>query len=156
MPTISTADAKKYGLIEFHINRKQRAAQASIPWVEMGFSLEAKQLTVFAQVRLISEANRKDHWGTKLRRKQEQGKAMMAAFFGVPKWTRFPCVVRLVRLFRKQDKPMDGDNLQRACKKVRDDVAAWLGLDDADPRIRWAYAQEPGKAVGVMIEVQEC
>jgi len=34
-----------------------------------------------------------------------------------------------------------GDNLRGALKAVRDQVATWLGVDDADPRVTWEYGQ---------------
>lgn len=50
-----------------------------------------------------------------------------------------PVVVLLTR-----DAPsngLDDDNLQGALKAVRDQVADWLKRDDADPSIKWQYAQ---------------
>lgn len=47
---------------------------------------------------------------------------------------------------------MDGDNLANALKPVRDELAAWLGVDDADGRIRWECGQvETRGAVGVCV-----
>jgi len=40
---------------------------------------------------------------------------------------------------------LDGDNLQSAFKAPRDEVARWLGVDDADPRVVWRVAQERTK-----------
>jgi hypothetical protein len=37
--------------------------------------------------------------------------------------------------------PLDDDNLSGACKAVRDEVAAFLGVDDATDRIHWRYVQ---------------
>lgn len=37
--------------------------------------------------------------------------------------------------------PMDGDNLQAGFKSVRDEVARWLGRDDADASLLWRYRQ---------------
>ncbi|QNK66068.1 hypothetical protein [Variovorax sp. PAMC26660] len=40
---------------------------------------------------------------------------------------------------------LDGDNLQGSMKAVRDQVAAWLGRDDADGgTIQWEYGQRRG------------
>jgi len=36
---------------------------------------------------------------------------------------------------------MDGDNLVNALKPVRDEIADWIGVDDADGRIRWETGQ---------------
>lgn len=46
---------------------------------------------------------------------------------------------------------LDDDNLARACKAVRDEVAAWLGVDDGDPRISWVTAQEKSSAYATRI-----
>ena len=47
------------------------------------------------------------------------------------------------------------DNLPGACKHVVDAVAAWLGIDDRDPRISWRYAQcSDGRTVGVGIRFE--
>ena len=35
----------------------------------------------------------------------------------------------------------DGDNLIAGCKHLRDAIAAWLGVDDADAQVAWEYAQ---------------
>lgn len=37
--------------------------------------------------------------------------------------------------------PLDTDNLAGAMKPLRDALAAWLGLDDGDPRVHWRYTQ---------------
>ncbi len=50
------------------------------------------------------------------------------------------------------------DNLPPACKAIVDAIAAWIGLDDRDPRLTWRYAQaRDGKsyAVGIRIERRE-
>ena len=61
-----------------------------------------------------------------------------------------PLVVTIVRI---GPKALDGDNLQGSAKAVRDEVAKYLGVDDADTetRVTWAYRQERGK-YGVRIE----
>lgn len=44
--------------------------------------------------------------------------------------------------------PLDGDNLSAACKAVRDEVAAFLGVDDASARLHWVYLQSPAVVTG--------
>lgn len=39
---------------------------------------------------------------------------------------------------------LDGDNLQGALKGVRDEVAAFLGVDDGGTRVTWEYGQRRG------------
>jgi hypothetical protein len=63
---------------------------------------------------------------------------------------QLPCVVMLVR-HGPAKRLLDDDNLRGALKAVRDEVARWLGVDDADARVRWAYAQARDKQWGVAI-----
>ena len=44
--------------------------------------------------------------------------------------------------------PLDNDNLSAACKAVRDEVAAFLGVDDASARLHWVYMQSPAVVTG--------
>lgn len=64
---------------------------------------------------------------------------------------RQPVTVTLTRLAAKK---LDDDNLRRAMKPVRDEVAAWLGMDDADPRITWRYDQRAAWALGIELHVE--
>ena len=50
-----------------------------------------------------------------------------------------------VTLTRLSERYLDDDNVRGALKAVRDEVAAWLGVDDRDPRVTWAYAQQQVK-----------
>jgi hypothetical protein len=63
-----------------------------------------------------------------------------------------PCEVLLVRV-TPTAKPLDDDNLRGSLKAVRDEVAAWLGVDDADPRVSWAYDQRKGVAKEWAVEI---
>lgn len=63
----------------------------------------------------------------------------------------FPCVVRITRLDPKRLD--EGDNLEMACKPIRDSVADWLGINDATPAVHWICAQEHPKPRGIRIEV---
>lgn len=64
----------------------------------------------------------------------------------------FLMVISLV-VFRHR--PCDDDNLQFGCKWLRDSVAATLGLDDADKRIKFQYGQivTRGKE-GVLVTIE--
>lgn len=49
---------------------------------------------------------------------------------------------------------MDGDNLANALKPVQDALADWLGVDDADGRIRWECGQvETRGTTGVCVAI---
>ncbi len=64
-----------------------------------------------------------------------------------------PCIVTLTRL---GGQALDQeDNLNIAFKGCRDELAAILGVNDRDPRVRWQYRHEPGGAVGIRIEIEE-
>ena len=50
---------------------------------------------------------------------------------------------------------LDDDNFVGACKHLRDAIAASLGIDDGDPRLRWEYGQhETRGAEGVAVTIQ--
>jgi hypothetical protein len=97
-------------------------------------------------IRTVSTLNAREHWAAKHRRAQAQRQAIRLALcgLGVP---HPPVVVRLTRLATKS---LDGDNLQGAMKNVRDEIAAWLRVDDADPRVSWQYDQELRTGEGML------
>ena len=109
-------------------------------------------VTVFVPVQTVSEMNRRDHWRVRHRRLKSHREAAYLLTRPQP----LPCVVTLTRV---GGKPLDTDNLAGALKGVRDGVADRLGVDDADPRVEWRYAQAPkprGRVspMGVMIEIE--
>lgn len=83
--------------------------------------------------------NKREHWGARARRVRTERAAVFGALRGLDAPLALPLVVTLTRIGARR---LDGDNLQGALKGVRDGVAGFLGVDDADPRITWRYAQE--------------
>jgi hypothetical protein len=64
--------------------------------------------------------------------------------------------VTLVRLETTHEW-MDDDNAVGALKQLRDELAAWLGVDDGDrARVRWAYDQRASRTDGVDVTVAPC
>jgi len=63
-----------------------------------------------------------------------------------------PVTVSLSRV-SPSAKGLDKDNLQGAMKAVRDQIAVWLGRDDADESITWTYSQRQGKTGEWAIEI---
>jgi ABC-type phosphate/phosphonate transport system substrate-binding protein len=61
-----------------------------------------------------------------------------------------------VTIIRFGVKELDDDNLAAGAKPLRDGIAASLGVDDADPRVLWQYAQviEGGRS-GVAVKIDE-
>ena len=87
--------------------------------------------------RLVSEANTRTHWRAKAKRVASQRLITKAVLSGVPR----PALPVAVLLTRVAPGELDDDNLSGACKAVRDEVAAWLGIDDRDPRVFFVYEQ---------------
>jgi hypothetical protein len=91
---------------------------------------------------LESELNVREHFRVKAARKASV-RAVVAAHLAA--WTRTrrtlegPLVVTITRVAPALIR--DDDNLVSCGKHVRDEVAAWLGLDDSDARVRWVVAQ---------------
>ena len=116
-------------------------------------------ISVRVPVRVVSEANRRDHWTVKARRAKEQrfevGVVLRAALR--KGWGRHRAGADEeigVWLTRRAPRRLDGDNNQRALKAVRDGVADALGMDDADPRIAWHYTQERDSRYGVDVRIE--
>jgi hypothetical protein len=124
-----------------------------IPWCDLTHEPTATGLVVTVPVMVFSEANQRGGWQKAHRRKLEQWKGLTLALAGVTR-PILPVTVTLTRLYTASQHAQDGDNLQRSFKGVRDFLASqFLGVDDADPRIRWEYRQECGGVVGVRVEV---
>lgn len=49
---------------------------------------------------------------------------------------------------------LDDDNAIASCKHLRDCIARTLGVDDADPRVRWEYGQVIGTRRGTIVKVE--
>lgn len=101
-------------------------------------------------IKLPSIANLREHWAVRARR----AKAHRRAALVVPvQNVRLPCVVILTRI---APRALDGDNLQRAFKSLRDGIADRLGVDDGDPAVTWQYAQtrsDRPKHYACMVEI---
>lgn len=124
-------------------------------------------LEIELHLRIVSEANKRGHWAKGARRASEQrGIARLAL---APRVHRTRAMLALecsvcgeqlaVTLTRVAPRELDGDNLQRALKAVRDGIADALGIDDRDKRIAWRYGQQRGAplqyAVRVVLEAVE-
>lgn len=106
-------------------------------------------------MRIQSEANLREHWAKKAKRVKRQRQLV-----GMLLWNTELCWVRprpalpvTVLLTRIAARKLDDDNLCGGFKAVRDEIAAWLGVNDNDPRVTWRYAQERGKGFACRIEI---
>ena len=106
--------------------------------------------------RTNSVLNARWHWRERDRYIRES-RQFIAAYWKISlgDWRpTLPCRVTLTRIAHKA---MDGDNLQGAFKGCRDQLAAIMGVDDADPRVDWCYDQKSGKprAYAVRVTIEE-
>ena len=97
--------------------------------------------------------NDRAHWRARAARVRDERFAVGLVLNTCHDRPEGPCyVVTLTRC--APSRGLDGDNLQGALKAVRDEVAAWLGLDDGSPLVTWEYAQRRGEW-GVEIGIQD-
>lgn len=115
-------------------------------------------INIHLPITTFSEANRKDHWSEKAPRARLQRQAALLAV----RPAILLCYTRkeltaaghiTIKLTRAAPRTMDGDNLQRALKAIRDGIADALEIDDGDRKLTWAYAQTKTKDKGVDVEI---
>ena len=119
----------------------------------------ALRLTVVVPLKVCSAANAREHWGAKARRVKAERFAVENTLRSHPltKTYHLPVGRRwVVTLTRLGGRKWDDDNNVSGLKGVRDEVAAWLRVDDGSALVRWEYGQEPGGAVGVRIQLEAC
>ncbi len=112
-------------------------------------------VTLWMPLKVISEANRRDNWRAAHARGKAQRVRIGQEFLLARQLLRFvrkPYIVKLTRI--GPGDPLDGDNLQRAFKAARDEVAKCLGVDDGDKTaIRFRYSQSVGRQFMVRISI---
>lgn len=107
-------------------------------------------------LRTVSESNMREHWSVKAKRVRLQREFVAVALASIDdaatkQLRASPRVV--VQFTRVGGKKLDSDNLVGAFKACRDQVAKWLGKDDAPGSgIVWEPPlQIPGDSVAVWI-----
>lgn len=108
-------------------------------------------LNVTVPIEVTRGQNDRGHWRTKKARTDAEKKATHVAllidaadpFFHRLEDSRLGARVTFLRPY-KPGHPLDDDNLAGAFKYPRDEVARFLGLDDASPRYCWRYVQCKG------------
>ncbi|MCP4242356.1 MAG: hypothetical protein GY772_17515 [bacterium] len=102
-------------------------------------------------LRLVSEANAREHWrGRHRRRRAQRGQLALvaSASFSRP---ALPCKISMTRV---APRALDSDNLVSSFKASRDGICDWLGVDDRSDQITWAYAQRKGAVREYALEVE--
>jgi hypothetical protein len=118
------------------------------------------KITMTIPIRLISEANTKDHWTKKRTRRLAQQQAVRLYSNIQPDIDsmELPIIITLIRLAPRK---FDEDNLIHAFKSVRDQIADILipnnrmGRSDSSPLLHWEYKQEKSADYGIKIILEE-
>lgn len=107
-------------------------------------------------IRTVSEANQREHWAVKAKRKKQQTNlaALVTCSVVSQRWL-FARPARIT-LTRYGVRRLDADNLAGSFKGIQDGIAAALGMDDGDERLTWVYAQEKGNKsrIGVVVTIE--
>ena len=103
-------------------------------------------------IKIISEANMREHYMAKARRVKAHRKAGWAIVKSSK--ATLPCTVTLTRIGVRK---LDDDNLAGAFKGLRDGIADGFGIADNDHRIIFKYDQKKGapKEYAVQVEFLE-
>lgn len=103
-------------------------------------------------LRTVPGLNAREHFRVKAKRTKAERQMVGWSLAGKPR-PPIPCSVRLTRV--SPGSGCDDDNLVGAMKAVRDEIAAWLGVDDKHRnQVRYVYEQKRGPW-GVEIEFGE-
>lgn len=121
-------------------------------------------------IKTVSESNSSEPWRVKSQRHRQQQFFVRSIFNAEAQEIPLPCIVTLTRVSpRFLD---DDDNLPIAFKWIKDEIGACIlpdkvyyykragkliankGHADSDSRIKWKYAQEKGKKMGIRIEIR--
>lgn len=113
-------------------------------------------LVLTIPMRTVSEANQREHWTKRNRRKRNHQAEVLYEWRVKAGTHRFklPCCVTFTRYAVQM---LDSDNLAGAFKAARDMIASLLGVDDSPTApVEWVYRQEKIKKREhrVMIEVR--
>ena len=109
-------------------------------------------IRVRVPVRTGAGLNDRCHWRVRAKKTKEQRQATYWLLRHMEPAKESLLTVTLTRLAPSNG--LDDDNLAGSLKAVRDGVADWLGIDDRDPRVKWAYGQRRDPVWGVEIEVR--
>jgi hypothetical protein len=109
-------------------------------------------------IRLVSEGNEREHWRARHARKSSQRAAMGLALAALASWRWNTNADLEITITRIAPKAFDrGDNCEGSAKQVKDEIAAWLGVDDNDKRLTWVIRQERAgvREYGCRVQIRE-
>lgn len=103
-------------------------------------------------IRLPSLANLRMGWRQMAKLKKKQRMATTVCLRATD--SEIPPPPLLVTITRVGPRRLDDDNLASACKYVRDQIAAEVGIDDGSDQYTWVYEQRIGD-YGVDVDITE-
>ena len=103
-------------------------------------------IDVLVPVRIVSEANSREHWRKSAVRKKAHRSTAMLLCRAAHGW-QVPTPGQRYRVLMTRIAPrqLDSDNLASGFKAARDGIADAMGIDDGSPLIDWQVAQEKGE-----------
>lgn len=104
----------------------------------------------YIPIRLPSLSNLRVHWRRMLKIKQGQKSATKLVMMNLKLPAPPPLLVVITRVGPGR---LDDDNLAHACKYVRDQIAAEVGVDDGSELYTWECRQRRDKVFGVEVEI---
>lgn len=90
-------------------------------------------------IKTISEANAREHWSGKHRRKVAQQGTFAMLWRAYRPSVSLPATITFTRY---SCNVLDSDNLAGAFKHVRDQLAKEIGVDDGSDKLKFEYRQE--------------
>lgn len=112
------------------------------------------QQSIFIPLKIVSEANLREHWRISYKRHKDQKNVVSFELIVryVPR--KLPVTVTLTRV---SPRTLDDDNLLTSLKYIRDAIAEYFvpglqpGRADNDNRITWKYSQDKSVHKGVRL-----
>ena len=103
-------------------------------------------LDILVPVRIVSEANSREHWrSASVRKKSHRSTAMLLCRAAHDWLAPNPSRNYRVLMTRIAPRTLDSDNLASGFKSCRDGIADAMGIDDGSPRIDWQCDQVKGE-----------
>lgn len=96
-------------------------------------------MKIIMPIKVISEANNRDHWTARSKRRVAQQKEFLVYWRKAKLTIKTPCRVIFTRFGARL---LDDDNLAGAFKFVRDQFAREIGIDDGSDLLKFEYRQE--------------
>lgn len=122
------------------------------------------KLTTTIDVQLGRGQNMREGWHATAGRKDKEKKATKKALYAACENMERAAVpslasceqrgarITVVRPYSPSSGSMDGDNLSGSFKYPRDEIAAFLGVDDGSPRLHFIYTQAVAVKLGMSVK----